>query len=133
MAEIKVVLHYDAGPWLIGRLQALATQGLNVDTCSERDDARFAKLMVEAEVLWHVLKPVTAEVMARARRLRFVHKVGIGVNTIDLDAARERGIAVCNMRGSDGRSRRRDGAAADAGEPAPHRPSTAAPAPAKVG
>ena len=100
LAEIKVVLHYDAGPWLIGRLRALAAQGLNVDACSERDDARFAKLMAEAEVLWHVLKPVTAEVMARAPRLRLVHKIGIGVNTIDLDAARERGIAVCNMPGT---------------------------------
>ena len=100
LAETKVVLHYDAGPWLIGRLRTLAAQGLAVDTCSERDDARFAKLMAEAEVLWHVLKPVTAEVMARAPRLRLVHKIGIGVNTIDLDAARERGIAVCNMPGT---------------------------------
>ena len=100
LAEIKVVLHYDAGPWLIGRLRTLAAQGLDVDACSERDDARFAKLMAEAEVLWHVLKPVTAEVMARAPRLRLVHKIGIGVNTIDLDAARERGIAVCNMPGT---------------------------------
>ena len=100
LADIKVVLHYDAGPWFISRLQALAAQGLNVDTCSERDDARFAELMAEAEVLWHVLKPVTAQVMAGAPRLRLVNKIGIGVNTIDLEAARERGIAVCNMPGT---------------------------------
>jgi phosphoglycerate dehydrogenase-like enzyme len=100
LAETKVVLHYDAGPWLIGRLRALAAQGLAVDTCSERDDARFARLMNEAEVLWHVLKPVTAAVIARAPRLRLIQKIGIGVNTIDLDAARERRIAVCNMPGT---------------------------------
>jgi phosphoglycerate dehydrogenase-like enzyme len=100
LAEIKVVLHYDAGPWLVGRLQALAAQGLRVDACSERDDTRFVQLMADSEVLWHVLKPVTAEVMAHAPRLRLIQKIGIGVNTIDLDAARGRGIAVCNMPGT---------------------------------
>ena len=57
MAEIKVVLHYDIGPEFAGRLNALAAQGLRVATCGERDDGRFARLMSEAEVLWHVLAP----------------------------------------------------------------------------
>jgi phosphoglycerate dehydrogenase-like enzyme len=32
--------------------------------------------------------------------LKLIQKIGIGVNTIDLDAARRRGIAVCNMPGT---------------------------------
>jgi phosphoglycerate dehydrogenase-like enzyme len=100
MAEIKVVLHYDAGSGLVSRLQALAAEGLRVETCSERDDERFAHLMSDAEVLWHVLRPVTSEVISRAPRLRLIQKIGVGVNTIDLEAARRRGILVCNMPGT---------------------------------
>ena len=100
MAEINVVLHYDAGPGLIGRLQALAAEGLRIETCGERDDQRFTHLMSDAEVLWHVLRPVTSEVISRAPRLRLIQKIGVGVNTIDLEAARRRGILVCNMPGT---------------------------------
>jgi phosphoglycerate dehydrogenase-like enzyme len=50
--------------------------------------------------LLHVLEPVGAAVIEAAPRLRLIQKIGIGVNTIDLDAARRRGIAVCNMPGT---------------------------------
>jgi len=46
------------------------------------------------------LEPVTAAVINAAPYLRLIQKIGIGVNTIDLDAARRRGIAVCNMPGT---------------------------------
>src|SRR6185436_14968472 len=37
-------------------------------------------------------------------RLRLVQKIGVGVNTIDLQRARTRGIAVCNMPGTNSRA-----------------------------
>jgi phosphoglycerate dehydrogenase-like enzyme len=83
---------------LAARLAAL--EGLEVEVCPEADDGRFAALVAEAEVLWHVLKPVTAAVVAAAPRLRLIQKIGVGVNTIDLEAARARGIAVCNLPGT---------------------------------
>jgi phosphoglycerate dehydrogenase-like enzyme len=95
---VRVVLHYAAGPDLAARLAAL--EGLGVEVCPEPDEARFAALMAEAEVLWHVLKPVTAAVVAAAPRLRLIQKIGVGVNTIDLDAARARRVAVCNLPGT---------------------------------
>ncbi|HYZ40983.1 MAG TPA: 2-hydroxyacid dehydrogenase, partial [Stellaceae bacterium] len=46
------------------------------------------------------LEPVTASVIEAAPRLRLIQKIGVGVNTIDLEAARRHGIAVCNMPGT---------------------------------
>ncbi len=101
---MRVLYHYDAGPALRTRLAGLAADDLDVVVCSEGDDARFFERLADTEVLWHCLRPVDAEVFAAAPRLRLVQKIGVGVNTIDLDAARERGIAVCNLPGSNARA-----------------------------
>ena len=97
---MNVVYHYSAGPGLIRRLAALEREGLSVSVCAMSDRARFAELLPATEALWHLLEPVTAEVVAAAPRLRLVQKIGVGVNTIDLEATRRRGIAVCNMPGT---------------------------------
>jgi phosphoglycerate dehydrogenase-like enzyme len=54
----------------------------------------------EITVLLHVLTPVTSEFIASAPKLKLIQKLGVGVNTIALDAAREHGVAVCNMPGT---------------------------------
>jgi D-3-phosphoglycerate dehydrogenase / 2-oxoglutarate reductase len=41
--------------------------------------------------------PVTAEVLAALPRLRLVSRYGVGVDVVDLDAARDRGVWVCNV------------------------------------
>jgi phosphoglycerate dehydrogenase-like enzyme len=97
---MKAIFHYDAGPRLQTRLDALAEEGFSVVSCPEADDFRLAALLPEAEVLLHVLKPATAAVIAQAPKLRLIQKIGVGVNTIDLAAARARGIAVANMPGT---------------------------------
>ena len=58
----------------------------------------------DAEVLLHVLAPVTAEAIAAAPKLRLIQKLGTGVNTIALEAAQARGVAVCNMPGANSRA-----------------------------
>ena len=51
-----------------------------------------------------MLKPVTAEVIAAAPKLKLIQKIGSGVNTIDIEAAKKRGIAVCNLPGTNSRA-----------------------------
>ena len=54
------------------------------------DFARIGE--IDAIILRNI--PVTAEMMDRAGRLKVIAKHGVGCNTIDLEAARERGIQV---------------------------------------
>src|SRR5438477_6452987 len=96
-AQMKAVLQYRASPGLRQRLAALDFPTTVVD---EADNDSFGREMRDAEILLHVLEPVTAAVIDAAPRLELIQKIGIGVNTIDLDAARRRGVAVCNMPGS---------------------------------
>src|SRR5438105_3127999 len=97
---MKTIFHYDAGPPLMARLAALASDGFEITPCPEEDEGRFAALVPDAEALLPVLKPVTAAVIERAPKLRLIQTIGVGVNTIDLTAARDRGIAVANMPGT---------------------------------
>lgn len=99
---MKVLLHHAAGPGLAARLRALP--GLDIVIVPEADEAGFAAALPEAAVIWHVLKPLTAAHIAAAPRLRLIQKIGVGVNTIDLDAARAGGVAVCNLPGTNARA-----------------------------
>jgi len=101
---MRVIWNYEAAPAFRAELAALAGRGLSVEVCPEADDARLFELIAEAEVLWHCLRPVDAALLAAAPRLRLVQKIGVGVNTIDLEVARARGIAVCNMPGTNSRA-----------------------------
>jgi phosphoglycerate dehydrogenase-like enzyme len=96
---VKVVFHFDGSDALAARAQTLGVQ-----LCPESDGVAFEKLLPQVEVLWHVLKPVTAQVIERAPRLKLIQKIGSGVNTIDIDAAKRRGIAVCNLPGTNSRA-----------------------------
>ena len=97
-----MLFHYAAGPELAARLAAIPD--LNISVCAEDDEARLMRLLPETEVLWHVLKPCSAAMIAAAARLRLIQKIGVGVNTIDLEAARARAIPVCNLPGTNARA-----------------------------
>lgn len=96
---MKVVFHFDGSAALAARVKALG-----IELCAESDNQTFERLLPEIEVLWHVLKPVTAQVIAAAPKLKLIQKIGSGVNTIDLEAAQRRGIAVCNLPGTNSRA-----------------------------
>ncbi len=97
---MKAIFHYDAGQLLRSRFAALESEGFAITPCPEADEALLASLLPDAEVLLHALKPATAAIIAQAPRLKLIQKIGVGVNTIDLAAARARGIAVANMPGT---------------------------------
>ncbi len=51
-------------------------------------------------ILADAISPVDAELMDGMKNLKLVHSEGVAFNAIDLDAARTRGIVVCNNAGA---------------------------------
>ena len=80
------------------------TDWLDIRYCAEDDDDTFYRELPDAEVIWHVLRPLADSDLERASRCRLVHKLGAGVNTIDVEAASRLGIAVANMPGANAAS-----------------------------
>lgn len=97
---MKIVLHYRASAGFRTRLEAALLPGMNLTVVEEDDDAGFAAAMKEADALLHVLRPVKPADISAAPKLKLIQKIGVGVNTIDLEAAKEHGVAVCNMPGT---------------------------------
>lgn len=96
---MRVLFHLDADDGLRAQLAPLL-DGLDVEWCAEDDDVRLRELLPTTEVWWHVLRPITAADLDRAPQLKLIQKLGAGVNTIDLDGARARGITVANLPGA---------------------------------
>lgn len=95
---MKALLHFAASSRLRARLSEIVEPRIVV--VPEADDAAFSREIADADVLLHVLKPVTSAMIAAAPRLKLIQKIGVGVNTIDRDAAQSAGIAVANMPGT---------------------------------
>jgi phosphoglycerate dehydrogenase-like enzyme len=100
---LRVLAHFVPGTKVLDFL-APEADWLDIRWCAD-DDSRdsqttFYRELPDAEVIWHVLRPLSGADLTRATQLRLIHKFGAGVNTIDVETATERGIAVANMPGA---------------------------------
>lgn len=96
---LRVLAHFVPGAQVLDFV-APEADWLDVRWCAGDDDSAFYRELPDAEVIWHVLRPLSGADLRGAPKLRLVHKLGAGVNTIDVQAATERGIAVANMPGA---------------------------------
>ncbi len=55
--------------------------------------------VVEADLLFVMAAPVTPEILAAATKVRFIQKLGAGVDRIDLKVCEQRGIGVARLAG----------------------------------
>lgn len=63
----------------------------------KRSPAELTELVRSADAVITQFAPVTAEVIQSMERAKVIVRYGIGVDNVDLDAARERNIPVCNV------------------------------------
>jgi phosphoglycerate dehydrogenase-like enzyme len=100
---LKVLAHFVPGDKVLDFL-AGESDWLDIRWCADDDSpesrADFYRELPSAEVIWHVLRPLSGDDLQRGARLRLVHKLGAGVNTIDVATATKCGIAVANMPGA---------------------------------
>ena len=99
LPPVRVLAHFLPGPAVLD-LVADESDWLEVRWCHEDDDDTLHRDLPWADVVWHVLRPLTGDDLRRGRRLRLVHKLGAGVNTIDVPTATRLGVAVANMPGA---------------------------------
>lgn len=57
----------------------------------------LALLLADAEYVMTVFASITSDVIATMRRAKVIVRYGVGVDNIDLEAARRKGIPVCNV------------------------------------
>jgi phosphoglycerate dehydrogenase-like enzyme len=100
---VKVLAHFVPGAKVLDFLAPQA-DWLDIRWCADDDDTSFYRELPEAEVIWHVLRPLSGADLRRGLRLRLVHKLGAGVNTIDVETAAKCGIAVANMPSANAQS-----------------------------
>ena len=97
---MKLVLHHTVSPGFRQALQRQAGDEFQLAIVDLDDTKTLAHEMRDAEALLHVLAPVGAKDMDAAPKLRLIQKIGVGLDTIDLEAARARSISVANMPGT---------------------------------
>jgi len=96
---VRVLAHFLPSDGVLD-IVAPESDWLDIRWCHEDDDQTLHRELPEAEVIWHVLRPLPGTDLQLGSRLHLVHKLGAGVNTIDVDTATELGIAVANMPGA---------------------------------
>jgi phosphoglycerate dehydrogenase-like enzyme len=96
---LRVLAHFVPGQ-KVTEFLASEADWLDIRYCADDDDVAFYRELPAAEVIWHVLRPLSGDDLEKAAKLKLVHKMGAGVNTIDVDTATRLGIAVANMPGA---------------------------------
>jgi D-3-phosphoglycerate dehydrogenase len=81
-------------------VRALLPDGFTIAFAQTNDEAEHRKLVPEASVIMAVGTYVTAELIALAPKLKLIQKWGIGVDKIDLNAARRAGVTVAITAGA---------------------------------
>lgn len=96
----KIALLQPVAEEMMAIIRRLLPPGFSAEAAAGRTPADLKAAIADAEfaVWWDI--PVTADIMAAAPRLRLLHKWGVGIDNVDLDAARARGVTVARTTGS---------------------------------
>ena len=97
MPEIKVAILDKFHPHIKTAIVAAVPANWTVLFIEENTLAVRAAVLRDADIAFVMAAPMPKELLAEARRLRFIQKLGAGVDRIDLDVCRSRGIGVARL------------------------------------
>ncbi|NCB52802.1 MAG: C-terminal binding protein, partial [Clostridia bacterium] len=75
----------------------LGEAGIQCVIAECKTDDEIVAICADAEAVGLLVHPITAQLMDRLPKLKMLVRYGIGVDTIDIEAATARGIMVCNL------------------------------------
>src|ERR1039458_3777100 len=99
MPEITVAILDKFHPHIKTAIAAAAPANWTLLFIEEGTLAARAAVLRDADMAFVMAAPMPKELLAAARRLRFIQKLGAGVDRIDLDVCRSRGIGVARVHG----------------------------------
>lgn len=99
MSETIVLLDMTT-PERADRLRALLPPGFVLTHGTARGDEHMKEIIAEADYAISGQVGVSREVLAAGRKLKLLHKWGVGYDNIDIAAAKELGIRVARTTGS---------------------------------
>ena len=99
MTETVVVLD-PITPQTADRMRALLPAGLRLTHGTAREEAHLRAIIAEAEYAISGQIAVTGPVLRAGRRLKLLHKWGVGTDNFDLDTARALRLKVARTTGS---------------------------------
>ena len=82
------------------RLRALLPDGFELSHATASGDDHLMEIVAGADYAISGQVPVGGAVLRAGKRLRLLHKWGVGVDNLDIDTARELGIQVARTTGS---------------------------------
>ena len=97
MPEIKIAILDKFHPHIKTAIMAAVPANWTVRFIDENSLAARAAVLGDADIAFVMAAPVPKELLAEAKRLRFIQKLGAGVDRIDLDTCRKQGIAVARL------------------------------------
>jgi D-3-phosphoglycerate dehydrogenase len=93
----KVVITDYTFPSLDVEESILLAQGIELQSGQCRTSETLIPLVTDADAVITQFAPLKADVIAAMRHALVIVRYGIGVDNVDLEAARNRGIPVCNV------------------------------------
>ena len=96
----KIVVLDAIGPSVAERLRALLPEGFELTHGTALGDDHLAEIIAEADYAISGQVAVGGAVLRAAKRLKLLHKWGVGVDNLDIETARELGIKVARTTGS---------------------------------
>jgi len=84
----------------LAAMRALLPPGFEIDAAKGRDDEAVKVAIADADYAIAGQRAVSGDILRAAKKLKVLHKWGVGVDNLDVDTARELGIRVARTPGS---------------------------------
>src|SRR5690242_19433374 len=85
---------------LLERMRTMIPAGADLDVVSTYSEEDLARHAAETEILLVISRKVDARLLSVLPHVRFVQRVGVGFDNLDLEALQAAGVVVASMPGA---------------------------------